>query len=100
MFINVRSRARRFGVPFDLDSTDIVIPKRCPLLDIPLIRGTKIIHAGSPSLDKIEPRKGYSKGNVQVISFKANAMKQNATLEEFELMARNWRRLVHGKDSN
>lgn len=35
-----------------------------------------------PSLDRINPDRGYVPGNVQVISFRANTLKNNATREE------------------
>jgi hypothetical protein len=97
MFINIKSRARRAGIPFNLEFEDIVIPAVCPLLGIPLMRGVGAPAPSSPSLDKIIPSLGYVKGTVQVISQKANAMKQNATLVEFETMARNWGEQIRGK---
>ena len=42
----------------------------------------------SPTLDKIIPERGYVKGNVQVISHKANSMKRNASLDELLLFSR------------
>ncbi|MDC3244940.1 hypothetical protein OAU16_01690 [Gammaproteobacteria bacterium] len=36
----------------------------------------------SPSLDKINPDKGYMKGNVAIISLKANSIKSDATPKE------------------
>ena len=38
----------------------------------------------SPSLDQIVPGLGYVKGNVQVISHRANTLKSDGTLEEFK----------------
>lgn len=43
----------------------------------------------SYSLDRIDSSKGYIKGNVWVIPFKANRIKSDATLEELELIAKN-----------
>jgi hypothetical protein len=43
------------------------------------------------SLDRIDSSKGYIKGNVWIISHKANTMKSASTLEEFLLMAQNWK---------
>jgi hypothetical protein len=36
------------------------------------------------------------KGNVWVVSFKANSMKRDATLEELEMLVENLRRKVRG----
>jgi len=41
----------------------------------------------SPTLDRIDPNKGYVKGNIQVLSHLANMMKSNATAEELHLFA-------------
>lgn len=83
MVDNARERARKFGVDFDLDQDDIVIPQYCPILGIKLERGTNGRSLdSSPSLDRIFPEKGYVKGNVQVISQLANQMKNSATPQQ------------------
>jgi len=82
-----KSRAKAKGIPFNLEHSDIVIPTHCPVLGIPLEHGTKGFHESSPSIDRIIPEKGYVKGNIVVISFKANRMKQNSTTEELRKLA-------------
>lgn len=42
---------------------------------------------GSPTLDRIVPDKGYVRENVWVISGRANRIKNDATIEELELIA-------------
>lgn len=88
---SAKARAKRKGLPFNITVEDIVIPTHCPLLGIPLASGRKTT-PNSPSLDRMIPRLGYVKGNVWVISHRANAIKHNATLEELEALARNLRR--------
>src|SRR5437660_1978478 len=79
-----RSRARTKGIPFNLTQEDIIIPEFCPVLGIRLEHGTKGFRESSPSIDRVDPIQGYVKGNVVVISFRANRMKMDATLEELE----------------
>ncbi len=61
----------------------------CPILHIKLTHDGNRDH--SPSLDRIIPQKGYVKGNVQVISLRANRIKSDATLEELERIVENLR---------
>lgn len=82
-----KSRARRNGIPFDLVPGDILVPSHCPILGIPLVIADGRQTDNSPSLDRIDYRKGYIKGNVEVISWKANRIKSNATIEELMKVA-------------
>lgn len=93
MYHLARQRARASGAPFEITKADIVIPERCPVLDIELSGGIGKLHAGSPTLDRIDPTKGYVKGNIAVISHRANRLKNNATLRELEAIAE-WVRKV------
>ena len=47
----------------------------------------------SPSFDRIDPTKGYVKGNVIIVSNKANVIKSNATVEELERVSSFYRQL-------
>lgn len=82
-----KSLARRTGTPFDLEPDDITMPTHCPVLGIPLVIADGRQQDNSPSLDRIDYRKGYVKGNVEVISWKANRIKSNATIEELMKVA-------------
>lgn len=84
MLSNARNKAKRRGLPFNLELEDIKIPQVCPILGVPIDRGRY-----SASLDKIIPEKGYVKGNVQVISKLANTMKNDASFEELKLFSEN-----------
>lgn len=83
MVLNARSRARRKGIDFEITSDDFIIPTECPVLGIPMESREKR-HDGSPTLDRVDNRLGYVKGNVVVISWRANRIKSDATLEELE----------------
>jgi len=80
-----KQRAKKYGLPFDITYKDIVIPEFCPYLGIKLVPFSEW---SSPSLDKIIPELGYVKGNIQVISTKANTMKNNATHDELVRFAK------------
>lgn len=88
---SAKQRAKLKGIPFNIDYTDFDIPEYCPLLNIKLVKhiGDKEKYEDSPSLDRIIPKLGYIKGNVWIISNRANRIKNNASLEELELLVQN-----------
>lgn len=79
-----RKRSSIRGLDFNLVSEDLVIPEHCPVLGIPLFKGEKQKTYNSPTLDRIDPNKGYVKENIRIISWRANKIKSDATLEEIE----------------
>jgi hypothetical protein len=96
MWANAKHRAATKGLPFTLVLEDIVIPDICPLLGIPIIKGRGAYSEHSPTMDRLVPSLGYTKENTWVISMRANRIKQDASLEEFELMAKNLRSKLVG----
>jgi len=80
-----------FNINFDYVLSLVV--SHCPVLGIPLnwtcvrdVGNTTL--TGSPSLDRIDPTKGYVRGNVWIISHRANSIKSNATHEELKLVTK------------
>ena len=63
------------------------MPERCPVFDIQLVWNSVKRSHNSPSLDRIEATKGYVPGNVWVISWRANDIKNDATPAELRRVA-------------
>jgi hypothetical protein len=82
LWYNARTRAKKLGILFNIDVSDIRIPNYCPVLGLELKKGNGVVANNSPSLDRVIPELGYVKGNVEVISMRANRLKNDATLEE------------------
>lgn len=78
-----KRRATEKGLEFSLTPSDVVIPETCPVLGIRLSTDDGDWN-NSPSLDRIDPKKGYTPDNVRVISFRANRIKCDATVAEVE----------------
>jgi hypothetical protein len=84
----LRGRAKKHNIPFDLTVDDISIPDHCPVLGIPIKFGQDVHDRdNSPSVDRIIPSLGYVKGNIIVVSFRANRIKNDATVQELETIA-------------
>ena len=92
MLIAAKYRAKKRGLVFEISTADVDMPTTCPLLGIALVRSkTGRMCPTSPSLDRKDSTKGYVPGNVWIISWRANWLKNNATLEELELLTVNLR---------
>lgn len=84
---SVRNRAKSEGIVFSLSSEDILVPEYCPALGIKLAIGASGMAPECASVDRVIPELGYVKGNIRVISMRANVIKRNATPEELEKVA-------------
>lgn len=84
MLYRARNRAKKLGLNFDLELSDIVMPKYCPItgLELRIKTGNRGFDAASPSIDRKNPNKGYVKGNIGIISMRANKIKSDLSLEE------------------
>lgn len=84
MLRRAQQRAKERGHEFNLELSDIHIPTHCPVLGIELVvhKGRSGGNPNSPALDRIDNNKGYVKGNVMVVSHRANMMKVDASPEE------------------
>lgn len=77
-----KQRASKKNLEFTITPEDIIIPEHCPILGFELIRNKKVAKYNSPSLDRIDNTKGYTKENIQIISNRANILKSNGTAYE------------------
>jgi len=89
LFYGARHRARKHSIEFDITRLDFDIPKVCPLRLVPFNVGRGQHTDDSPTLDRKDPRLGYVKGNVWVISHKANRLKGDFTPNELKTFCEN-----------
>lgn len=71
-----------------LDDIKELYPKdgKCPVFGFDLEFNSQGFRETSPSIDRIDSSKGYTKDNIQIISWKANRLKAYATVEDLELL--------------
>jgi len=83
LWLAAKHRAKRKNLEFDIEASDIKIPEKCPVFGVNIdIMESKRTY--SPSIDRFDNTKGYTKNNIRVISTKANKLKNNATLQELK----------------
>ena len=93
MWHNAKRRAKVLKLPFDLAVEDIKIPSACPVLGITLRMAEGSPDEASPTLDKVVPAKGYVRGNIVVVSKRANRLKNDATISELKALAKFYGRM-------
>jgi hypothetical protein len=88
----VKIDARKRNIEFNITLENIFAPDFCPIFN------TKLNYSGKPnapeekpSLDRIDNTKGYIPGNIMVISWRANKLKADATLEQLYKAALFWK---------
>ena len=81
LFNIARQRSKKKNMEFSITLEDLKMPEFCPLLGIKLDSYADNIDV-HPSIDRIDSSKGYVKGNVWIVSHRANRIKGDATFGE------------------
>lgn len=95
IWCSVKKRAKLKGLKFDLELEDIPeIPEYCSVLGIKIkSNNTNAPLDSSPSIDRIDSSKGYVKGNIRIISNRANRIKSDATIEELRKVLEDYEKI-------
>lgn len=98
LYTALKSRCKIDGVEFNLTPEDMASPDVCPVLGIPLSHGWNGRERGyrdsSPSVDRLDGARGYVKGNVVVVSHRANRLRSDGTLDELRKILAFYERIL------
>jgi len=88
LFKAAQRRSITKNTPFSIVQDDIPdVPEFCPIALIPIHfkeERSKGPCDNSPTLDQVDPKLGYVKGNVRVISHKGNRWKSDMTCDDLK----------------
>ena len=87
---SIRGRARKYKIEFSITYEDLkaVWTDVCPVFGTPLKFNLGFRKDNSYTVDRMNNSLGYLKGNIRIISWRANRIKLDATLEELECLVR------------
>jgi hypothetical protein len=67
---------------WDFTVEELIVPDYCPVLGIPLFFTEGKNTDNTPTMDRVDNTKGYTRDNIEIISYRANRIKNNASLDE------------------
>ena len=106
LLADARGRASARGLAFSLEIERVPRPTHCAIFGVELVyRADGRRRDNSASLDRIDSSLGYTPDNVWIISWRANQIKNDATLDELKrlvaaLETRAAGRLLDGVEHN
>lgn len=86
-FRRKKANATRIGWDWTVQFGELEWPTHCPVLGMELDYFSEFVKENSPSFDRIDSGLGYVKGNVRIMSWRANRIKNNGTAEEHRKIA-------------
>jgi len=86
-FRKKKANATKNGVEFTVDFGELAFPTHCPILGFELDYFADQMSENTVSFDRIDPMRGYVSGNVVIISWRANRIKNNGTADEHQKIA-------------
>lgn len=94
-FSRKKANAKRIGWEWSIDFGDLHWPTHCPILGMELDYFAESAQENSPSFDQVDAGKGYVKGNVVIMSWRANRIKSNGMSHEHRAIADYLDKLAH-----
>jgi len=95
LFYSAKQRSIKHNLIFNITKQDIKylldITPICPLRKVSFDLNNYLFTDNSVTLDRIDPLKGYTKDNIQILSYKANAIKNNINLNTFKKIVNNFK---------
>jgi hypothetical protein len=86
-FRSKKAQALSKGIDWTVSFGELEWPEKCPILGIELDYFLERLAENSPSFDRIDPSRGYVAGNVRVVSWRANRIKNDGSANEHRLIA-------------
>jgi len=86
-FSRKKANAIKVGYTWTITFGELAWPTHCPILGLELDYFAETRMENSPSFDRIDSNKGYEKGNVIVVSWRANRIKNDGTPGEHRKIA-------------
>jgi len=75
----LKARSMHKGIPFDLSPDHVILPAFCEVCGTRLVLFGGRFKGSTISADKIQPKKGYTNGNVKFICVDCNTLKRDCT---------------------
>lgn len=90
LYNRLKASAKKRNIEFNLSVTDmyhIDYPLTCPILGIRMTFNKGKVQDSSYSVDRIDNTIGYQLDNIQIISYRANTLKNNASASEMQMLS-------------
>ena len=77
IFNKAKRRSKQKNIEFNLTLAELITLKNntCPILGHEILYKSGVDYRRSASLDRIDPNKGYITGNVKILSYEGNSLK-------------------------
>lgn len=99
-YLSRKQNAKNNNIPFTILFNEIETPEFCPIFGLKLNYGWSGENQrdnAKATIDKVIPELGYVNGNVFVISWRANKLKSNMSLDELKSIIKYIEERTHGK---
>lgn len=97
LLLAAKARARKHNIEFSITEDNLILVTHCPILKIELIyhrTGSGRPSNNTASIDRLDSSQGYIPDNVQILSWRANNLKKDISLDEMRAMSAYYTKLI------